>query len=199
MNAFDDDPFGPVVANPPFAAPAKPGKPAKVVVQPPPIAYGSAEVVARTFRATLPYPPSANEYWRFRTITPKGKPSFVSMHVSHAGKQFKDSAGWLLKAAGIKQPIAGRVRVDLQLWPNRPQDWATRMRKDPLYWADTVQRLDLDNCRKAVYDALKEIAFGDDKCVWQDSGEVMEPDGRDACVVVTITQLVKHHPQEALL
>lgn len=145
----------------------------------------------------LPYPPSANRYWRTRLIT-KGKESFVSTYVSPEGKQFKEAVGWMLKAAGIRRPLAGRVQVDLQLWPHLPLDWKKRMKLDPLYWADTVQRLDLDNCRKALNDALKEIAFGDDKCIWRDSGEVMEPDGREACLVVTITPLVKFNPQQVI-
>ena len=91
--------------------------------------------------------------------------------------------------------MQGRVAVHIELWPHRPLDWAKRAKSDPLYWADTVQRLDLDNARKVVNDALKDLAFGDDKCIWRDSGEVMEPDGRDACLVVTITPLVKVNPQ----
>lgn len=148
---------------------------------------------------TLPYPPSANRYWRSRIVTPRGGEPFVSTYISPEGKEFKEKVGWLLKAAGIRQAFPRRVQVDLQLWPHRPLDWAKRARLDPLYWADTVQRLDLDNCRKALNDALKEIAFGDDKCIWKDSGEVMEPDGREACLVVTITPLVKAVVQESLL
>ena len=98
-----------------------------------------------------------------------------------------------------RQPLqARRVQVDIQLWPHRPLDWKKRVKEDPLYWADTVQRLDLDNTRKAVNDALNGLVFGDDKAIWRDSGEVMEPDGRQACVVVTITPIVKTHPQGAL-
>jgi crossover junction endodeoxyribonuclease RusA len=185
----DPDPFGSAVAEAParkpakelpgyMAAPAQPGKP---------------------FTVVLPYPPTSNLYWRSRIVTPKvGKP-FVSHYISPEGAQFKEAVGWLLRSAGIRQPLAGRVQVDLHLWPHRPLDWVKRAKADPLYWADTVQRLDLDNCRKALNDALKYIAFGDDKCVWKDSGEVMEPDGRDACLVVTITPLVKVNPQGGLL
>jgi Holliday junction resolvase RusA-like endonuclease len=36
-------------------------------------------------------------------------------------------------------------------------------------------RLDLDNCRKVVTDALKEVAIVDDFWIWKDTGEVMEP------------------------
>lgn len=185
---LDDDPFGsarvavaPKRAKPEFAIP------------PSTLREGAP------IRVTLPYPPSANRYWRTRVITPKAGSPIVSTYVSSEAKQFKESADWLLKAAGIRSPLAGRVHVHIELWPHRPLDWAKRAKADPLYWADTVQRLDLDNCRKVVTDALKGIAIEDDRQVWKDSGEVMEPDGRDACLVVTITPLVKESPQESLL
>lgn len=169
---------------------------------------------------TLPYPPSANRYWRTRVVFPKmekmadtykdggvkallellQKETFVNTYPSSDAKTFKESVAWLLKSAGVRSVInARRFRVDIVLWPHRPLDWKTRARKDPLYWADTVMRLDLDNTRKAVNDSLNEVAIPDDKAIWEDSGTVMEPDGRDACVVVTITPLVKVDPQGALL
>lgn len=177
----------------PASAPAR--KPAK---EDP--AYRCAPVhPGNPITVTLPSPISANRYWRTRVITPKTGPAIVSTYVSAEAKQFKEAAGWLLKSAGMRQPFAGRVQVDLQLWPHRPLDWAKRAKADPLYWADTVQRIDADNCLKVCLDSLKDIAFGDDRCVWKASVEVMEPDGRDACLVVTITPLVKVNPQESLL
>jgi crossover junction endodeoxyribonuclease RusA len=147
---------------------------------------------------TLPYPISANRYWATRIVTPKGGKPMAMTYVTPEAKQYKEAVGWLLRAAGVKQPMKGRMQVDIKLYPHRPLDWAKRARLDPLYWADTVQRLDLDNARKVLNDALKDIAFGDDKCIWKDSGEVMEPDGRDACLVVTITPIVLAQPQVGL-
>ena len=153
-----------------------------------------------SIKVTLPYPISSNRYWASRVITPKGGGRPMAMtYVTPEAKQYKESVGWLLRAAGVRVPMQGRVHVDIKLYPHSPQDWAKRAKADPLYWADTVMRLDLDNCRKVLNDALKDIAFGDDKCIWRDSGEVMEPDGREACMVVTITQLVKENPQAALV
>jgi crossover junction endodeoxyribonuclease RusA len=187
MSTFDDDPFG---SAPVIEAPRSRSDGATVVV---PAQLGKPITV------TLPPPPSANRYWRSRIVTPKGKEPFVNTYISSEAKQFKETAGWLLRAAGVRQPIAGRVQVDLQLWPHRPLDWAKRAKADPLYWADTVQRIDCDNAIKVCLDSMKDVAFGDDRCVWKASIEVMEPDGRDACLVVTITPLVKINPQEALL
>lgn len=173
LEAFDD-PFGSAVAPtraivPTPVVPSMPGKP--IVL-------------------TLPYPISANRYWR-----PVRIGAHITIVPTKEAKAYKQSVGWLAKSAGIRAPLAGRVHVDLALYPKRPQDWAKRLKADPLYWADSVMRLDLDNCRKVVYDALKDVAFGDDRCVWSDAGVVMEPDGREACVVVTITPLVKANPQ----
>lgn len=120
-------------------------------------------------------------------------------YVTTEAKKYKETVAWLLRAAGVRQPLQGRVQVDIKLYPHRPLDWAKRAKADPLYWADSVQRLDLDNCRKVVNDALKDIVFGDDKCIWRDSGEVMEPDGREACLVVTVTPIAKAVVQPDLL
>lgn len=147
----------------------------------------------------LPPPISANRFWRTRVVMLPGRDPIVQTYVSAEAKQFKESAGWLLRNAGMRAPITGRVRVDLQLWPHCPKDWKTRERKDPLWWADTVQRIDADNAIKVTLDALKGIAIEDDKQVWRTSVEVMEPDeGVDECVVVRISTCVKEHPQEAL-
>jgi crossover junction endodeoxyribonuclease RusA len=151
----------------------------------------------------LPYPVSANAYWRTRIIYPKNGPmagrAMPSVYVTKEAEQFKESVGWLLRNAGVRDTIKGRVRIDIQLRPPCPQDWKKRQRDDPLWWADSVRRLDLDNCRKVVYDSLKGIAIGDDVQVWKDTGEVLEPvEGTDAHVVVRISRAVAEHPQGAL-
>lgn len=140
---------------------------------------------------TLPYPVSANRYWASRIVTPKGGKPFVSTYVTPEAKQFKEEVGWLLRAKGVRQVLPGRMQVDIKLWPHRPLDFKKRMREHGDLWDDTVQRLDLDNCRKVINDALKDIAIQDDKCIFKDSGEVMEPDGRKACVVVTISPYMR--------
>ena len=149
----------------------------------------------------LPYPVSANRYWATRVITPKGgKRAMAMTYVTPEAKQYKEQVGWILKAAGVRQAMPGRVEVHIAMYPHRPLDFRRRMRDNPMYWDDSVQRLDLDNCRKVVNDALKEIAFADDKCIFKDSGEVMEPDGRDACLIVTIRPYVRAvNPQADLL
>lgn len=140
---------------------------------------------------TLPCPVSANRYWASRIVQPKLGSVFVSTYVTPEAKRFKKSAERLLRQAGVRSALPGRMHVDIKLWPHRPLNYRKRMREHGDLWDDTVQRLDLDNARKVINDALKGIAFDDDKCIFKDSGEVMEPDGRAACVVVTITPYVR--------
>jgi len=148
---------------------------------------------------TLPPAVSANRYWSSRIVTPKGGKPFVSTYVSSEAKAYKESVAWLMKAAGVHKPFPGRVAAHIAVYPHRPLDYRKRMRDDPLYWADTVQRLDLGNNRKTIEDALNGIAYTDDKCIWMDGGEVMEPDGREACVVLTLWPLVLDSPQATLM
>lgn len=133
---------------------------------------------------TLPYPISANRYWRTSV-----RGTFVSTYVSKEAKDYKEQVGWLCKAAGIRAPLAGRVAIEVQLYPNRPQDFKTRMRKHGATWDDTVMCLDIDNANKVLLDALKDVAIEDDKWVRRLSSERMEPDEHGARVVVRIEQL----------
>lgn len=86
---------------------------------------------------TLPYPPSANRYWRMA----RGH-----MHKSNEARAYQGNVGLLARAAGMK-PITGDVSVSV--WVYRP-----------------AKRGDLDNVAcKVVLDALKGCAFNDDKQV----------------------------------
>ena len=144
-----------------------------------PMATG-AEVVL-----VLPYPISANRYWGERMVpAAKGRPGFVQRYITPEARAYREQVAASARAAGVLQPFPGRVFVGLQLYPHRPQDWATRMRKLGEAWDDSVQCIDLDNARKVLLDALNGVAFVDDGRIWRDAGERMEPDGQ-ARVVVT--------------
>lgn len=86
---------------------------------------------------TLPYPPSANRYWR--------KTKFGRIYVSDEAKQFRRSAGLIARAAGIRE-VSGEVAVTLKFF--RPD-----------------LRGDIDNRVKVCLDALNGIAWADDKQV----------------------------------
>lgn len=143
---------------------------------------------------TLPYPISANRYWKAVTI-----PGRTMMVPSKEAKAYKETVGWACKRAGVRAPIVGRVAIDIRLYPKRPQDWAKRAAKDPLTWDDSVLCLDLDNANKVLFDALKGVAIEDDRWVRRITSERMEPDG-EARVVVVITPLaLPASPQRDLL
>lgn len=141
---------------------------------------------------TLPYPLSANKYWRPVPIN-----GHVTIVPTKEAKQYKAEVGWILRAAGVRAPIEGRVRIHIDLYPERPQDWQTRQRKFGSAWDDNVRCIDLDNARKVLYDAFKGIVIVDDKWIWSDSARRCEPDG-EARVVVTITPITTEQPQAAL-
>lgn len=84
---------------------------------------------------TLPYPPSANNYWR---TTRNGR-----TYVTHEARDYKATVAHVL--AGSK-PLVDDVSVRINLY--RP-----------------AKRGDLDNCLKVLLDALKGFAFVDDKQV----------------------------------
>ena len=147
----------------------------------------------------LPVPPSVNVYWRSRVIKARATGKWMSMtYISNEAKAYKEEVGWLAKAAGIREPIYGRVIVGLDYYPKRPQDWQKRARIDQNGWDDTILAKDLDNLLKAILDALKGIVIVDDCWVWEIHARRMEPDG-EARVIVTITPIVVVAVQKELM
>jgi crossover junction endodeoxyribonuclease RusA len=127
---------------------------------------------------TLPSPPSANRYWRSLVI--RGQSRVV---LSSAAKAFRAEVAAIAAAAGIRTPLAGRVAVDVTLYPARPQDAARRMKRDPLAWDDTVRSIDLDNALKVLIDAIKGTVIEDDRWVWEIRARRAEPDGEARTVL----------------
>ena len=133
----------------------------------------------------LPYPISSNRYWATRVIPKKPRPLAMT-YVTDEAKQYKAAVAAIARAAGIRQPHAGRVHLTIRLYPHRPQDWAKRARKDPYTWDDTVQCIDLGNCEKVLSDALNGVAWVDDKKHRRILQERCEPDEKGARVEVEI-------------
>jgi Holliday junction resolvase RusA-like endonuclease len=88
-----------------------------------------------TYKLELPWPPSANRYWRMWN----GR-----MLVSAQARQYKLDVALLARVAGIRTPIEGAVKLMLDVY--RP----TRIG-------------DLSNRIKVVEDALQGTAYHDDK------------------------------------
>lgn len=148
----------------------------------------------------LPYPVSANRYWASRVVTPKGQKPMAITYVTPEAKQFQADVQSIARAAGLLQPLTDCVvKLEIWLYPQRPQDWQARQRKLGQKWHWGVRCMDLGNCEKILSDALNGIAFEDDSQHHQILKQRMEPDDKGARVVVRITPLNTDQPQGALL
>ena len=85
---------------------------------------------------TLPYPVSANRYWR--TVWPNGARCPVTT-VSAQARAYRTQVRRLALEAGVSHPFSGRVGVSFVLFPRRPSDWKRRAKADPVHWDDSVQ------------------------------------------------------------
>lgn len=101
-------------------------------------------------RLRLPYPVSANRYWRHFGYNPRsgGKARAVTF-VSEDGKAFKEECQWLARAAGVRSPLAGTLELHVRLIP------------------ENRVCMDLDNALKVVIDALKGIVYEDDGQIYR--------------------------------
>lgn len=144
-------------------------------------------------RLVLPYPISANRYWR---PVPIGK--HITIVPTKDAKDYRKQVATLCQAHGVTKAIAGRVAVTLQLYPHRPLDWQKRQRLHGDEWDDTVQCIDLTNAEKVLLDALNGVAFEDDKRIWRYAAERMEPDEHGARVVLTIAPIDRRVAQASL-
>ena len=102
-------------------------------------------------KLTLPYPVSANRYWRHY----RGERGEVRVKLSSEAQAYKAEVGWLAKAAGLRAPIPGLLDLRVVLHPVQPKTITVADRRC----------MDLDNALKVVIDALQDIAYGDDKLI----------------------------------
>ena len=130
------------------------------------------------FRLVLPYPVSANRYWR--TCVPKGWKRAMTF-VSKEAEAYKQAAEREAKRAGLIVPLDGYIDLDITLHPKMPQKM-----KNP----DEVRCMDLDNCLKVSIDALKGIAYGDDDQVRRITAQRGQPMPHAALVVIVRKLLV---------
>ena len=104
----------------------------------------------------LPYPPSANRYWRiFRNrAVPSSDASAYKRHVRA-----------LARSSGISDPTIAPVSLALILRPLRPLDGDKRERLHGSEWHLNLRCIDLDNALKVALDALQGIAYANDRQV----------------------------------
>lgn len=136
---------------------------------------------ARTL--TLPYPVSANRYWRSFVVAGR-----VKVGVTREAQAYKDEVMWRAMAAGFR-PLSGRIEFHVKLYPNLPQDWKKRSQKAPDTWEDTISCIDLGNCEKVLSDALNGVAWHDDSQLRRILLERMPPDEHGARVVIRVSEI----------
>lgn len=137
----------------------------------------------------MPWPISSNKYWRSRIVTPKhGKP-FVNVYVSPEAKEYVASVKHIAHRMRLTKPFRGRLHIDIDVFPHRPQDYKKRIKDHGDVWADTVSCVDIDNAIKVTLDSLKGIAFVDDRQVFSLSTVRHNPDDKPKRLVIRIERL----------
>lgn len=141
-------------------------------------------------RLVLPYPISANRYWATRVIRSKHTHKYMAMtYVTPEARAYRDQVAKIAITAGMR-PLEGRVDFRLQLYPERPLDYARRSQRNPDTWDDDVRCMDVLNTDKVLCDALNGVAWFDDKQIRHAEQDRCEPDAHGARVVVTISPVV---------
>lgn len=94
---------------------------------------------------TLPWPPSINNYWRSRAVGRK-----VYTYTTAEAKRYRKNVAGLCLAQGVRQPLMGRISIDIAACP------------------PDLRKRDLDNVLKALLDALTAGR------VWVDDSQIDE-------------------------
>ena len=118
--------------------------------------------ILKAVKLVLPYPISANKYWRSFKHSRTGK---VVHTLSREAKSYKTEVGWLAKKAGFHKPTEKPIELKVLLIP-----------KNKIV-------MDLSNCLKVTEDALQGIVYENDKQVKRIFMEYGQPDGNGALIV----------------
>lgn len=124
----------------------------------------SIETGSWTFE--LPFPPSANEYWRSRAVRTSTGKWGVQVYVSPSARFYKASAADIARRLGVR-PLSGAVALSLALYP-------------------PSRAHDISNSCKILEDALNTIAYVDDAQVERIVMERIAIDSKNPRVVVTV-------------
>lgn len=109
-----------------------------------------------TYKLELPYPPSANKYWRTRKGSSKP-------YVSDEAKKYKAVAWKIAMLAGVRK-TSSAVELKIGLQPRQNKDGSA-----------SKTCIDLDNCLKVTLDALNNLVYWDDKQVKRIEVEYLPP------------------------
>lgn len=122
-----------------------------------------------TISLKLPYPVSANRYWKTRVIK-----NFAQTYLSAEAKDYRKQ---VMRLAANFKTVQGDVSIGLVLAPRlTKKNEASRV------------LMDLDNSIKVTLDALIGIAYVDDRQVKHITAEYGPPE-KDGALHVTIKEL----------
>ncbi|NLC22919.1 MAG: RusA family crossover junction endodeoxyribonuclease [Oxalobacter sp.] len=123
---------------------------------------------------SLPLPVAAESYWK--RFVPKGA-KMPKISVSREGRMYRELVKNVARQAGVSTPLAGRVSLSYVLYPKRPNDWREYFRHDPECWDDMVKCESLDSVGRVLVDALRGVAFENDRRIRKIEAERAVPDG----------------------
>ena len=103
-------------------------------------------------RLILPYPVSANRYWRIARNR---------VYHSKEALAYRRDVALIAARGGYAKPLQGNVVVRLALCPEMTAKGVA-----------SKTRLDLDNCMKVALDALQDVAFVNDKQIVELSAKI---------------------------
>lgn len=114
-------------------------------------------------KLTLPWPPSANRYWRHPTT---GR--LAGRHLLSAeGRAYRETVAGIVRARKFGEPLVGRLFMDVMAYP------------------PDKRRRDLDNLLKALQDALQHAGvYRDDSQI--DALQVTRCEAGDGVVAVSV-------------
>lgn len=105
-------------------------------------------------RLLLPYPISANAYWRFQSNRVMRSKEAIA---------YKKTAQQLAMIGRYK-PLQGAIAVSVYLHPKAKKNGEA-----------SEIRIDLDNCLKVILDCMNGIAYEDDKQIIRIFAEIGQP------------------------
>lgn len=103
---------------------------------------------------SLPYPVSANRYWRHA----RGR-----TYLSKEAEMYKLGVASACLLARLREPLMGLLELRIVLHPPMPANAFKRERKEGSTWWHTgIRCMDIDNSQKVALDAMQGHVYGND-------------------------------------
>lgn len=133
---------------------------------------------ARPIEASLelPYPVSANMYWRH---VPNKRTGLTMHFLSDEAKVYKEAVAWLGKAAGFRDPSEKDIEIrSITLVPRTHNAEGKRI----------GARMDLGNCWKIAEDALQGVVYVNDRQIKRIGCVQYGEPTRDGALIIEVAE-----------